>query len=386
LQSNVEETQHEIATQETQGNSKFIIEVRHLSKSFGKGIAAVHDVSFNVGNEVVSLFGPSGCGKTTTLRCIAGLEKPNSGEIWIDGKLVTSPERRVFVPPEKRDVGLVFQSYALWPHMRVYDNVAYGLKVRHFPRSEIKVKVVRALEKVNMTRHIQKYPSQLSGGEQQRVALARSLVYEPKVLLLDEPLSNLDAKIREKTRFELKNLLSKVGISTVYVTHDQEEAFMLSNRIVIMNHGKIVQMGDPISIYRQPSSEFVATFVGRSNIVNGKVISEQNGYFTVLIFDQLNVNCYCASPMKVGDTCKIVIRSNEVQLTSDPSEFKDAIKCEIQGKEYKGALTDYVVKVGEEVLTVTMNSALEDTEESGSSTSYLKLGETSATIVPKESG
>lgn len=267
--------------------------------------------------------------------------------------------------------------------MRVYDNVAYGLKLRHVPKSEIKERVEAVLERVNMRRHIHRFPAQLSGGELQRVALARSLVYEPKVLLLDELLSNLDAKIREKTRFELKNLLSNVGISAVYVIHDQEEAFMLSNRIVIMNHGRIVQVGDPITIYQQPSNEFVATFVGKSNTIRGKVISDQDGNYTVLILGQIKLSSRCESLLKVGDECKVVIRSNEIELTDNPSDSRNVIQCDIQASEYKGAVTDYLVTAGNETLTVTVNSKVGASFDA--KRCFLRLNEGCATIVSKES-
>ena len=327
-----------------------VIEVRNLTKRFVKDskTAAVNNVSFVVKKgEVVSLFGPSGCGKTTTLRCIAGLEKPDSGEIIIDGKVVTSPEKGIFVSPEKRNIGLVFQSYALWPHMKVYDNVAYALRVRHVSRSEIGTKVKKALEMVGLGGYENRYPAQLSGGQQQRVALARSLVYEPKVLLLDEPLSNLDAKIRERTRIELKGLLSSIGISSVYVTHDQEEAFLLSDRIVVMNAGQAIQVDTPYNIYQYPANEFVASFVGRSNMIEGVVTSKkdaENGI--VRILGKYDISCKIPESIPVGSRCYTTIRANEIGLLSEKPKGVNVIPGEIVAREYKGAVTDHIVKVG----------------------------------------
>lgn len=367
-----------------------VIEVKNLTKRFvkGKDLAAVDNVSFTVGKEVVSLFGPSGCGKTTTLRCIAGLEKPDSGEITIGGKVVTSPEKGIFVPPEKRDIGLVFQSYALWPHMRVFDNVAYALRVRHTKKKEIEEKVAKALGMVGLNGYERRYPAQLSGGQQQRVALARSLVYAPKVLLLDEPLSNLDAKIRERTRVELKNLLTSIGISSVYVTHDQEEAFLLSDKIVVMNEGKIMQTDTPFGIYHKPSSEFVASFIGRSNMVNG-VISSKNkdGCGVVRILDSYDISCEIPEGFAVGDPCSVIIRANEVGILVQKPTSGNVIPCEILTREYKGAVTDHMVKVGSTTLIVTthrfceLNQVEEDSSEPHEH--YLDIRGEAVTIVPR---
>jgi spermidine/putrescine ABC transporter ATP-binding subunit len=232
-----------------------------VTKRFGR-VVAVDRVSARVERgEFFTFLGPSGCGKTTTLRIVAGLELPDSGRVFIDGEDVT------YLPPYKRDTAMVFQNYALWPHMTVFDNVAYGLKVRKLPKDEIRRRVREVLELVRLEGLEDRYPTQLSGGQQQRVALARALVVQPKVLLLDEPLSNLDAKLRVEMREELKRLQRKLGITTIYVTHDQDEAMALSDRIAVMNSGRVVEIGRPDELYRRPRSFFVATFVGRSNIV-----------------------------------------------------------------------------------------------------------------------
>ena len=376
--------------------SEPVIKVSNLSKRFVKGskVAAIDNVSFEVGREVLTLFGPSGCGKTTTLRCIAGLEKPDEGEIVIDGKVVTSAEKGIFVPPEKRNIGLVFQSYALWPHMKVFDNVAYGLRVRHADKNQIKDSVTRVLETVGLAGYENRYPAQLSGGQQQRVALARSMVYEPKVLLLDEPLSNLDAKIREKTRIELKGLLSKIGISSVYVTHDQEEAFLMSDRIVVMSDGKIMQHDTPYNIYHNPANKFVASFVGRSNLIPGKIVkknpvsqTDELSTGSVRILGNYDIDCEVPSSLAVGDNCLVMIRSNEVGLSDKRPTSGNSIECEIVSREYKGAMTDHTVRVGDTLITVSTHRFCDLNMVDASNTTgkhYILIRSESVSVVPEK--
>jgi ABC-type Fe3+/spermidine/putrescine transport system ATPase subunit len=246
------------------------IEVENLEVSFG-AVPAVRGVSFTVMHgEQLTLLGPSGCGKTTTLRAIAGLEKPAAGEIRIDGAPIYSAARNINVPAEKRGLSMVFQSYAIWPHMSVFDNVAYGLRVRREDAAAIKDKVMQALALVQMQAFADRRASQLSGGQQQRVALARAFIFQPSVLLFDEPLSNLDAKLRADMRIELRDLQHRLGITSVYVTHDLEEALAMSDRIVVMRDGLVEQTGTPDEIYRLPRSVFVADFVGSANLVHGR--------------------------------------------------------------------------------------------------------------------
>src|SRR6185312_10289691 len=246
------------------------IEVENLQVNFG-ALPAVRGVGFAVMHgEQLTLLGPSGCGKTTTLRAIAGLEKPVAGEIRIDGAPVYSAARNINVPAEKRGLSMVFQSYAIWPHMSVFDNVAYGLRVRREGAGVIQDKVMRALTLVQMQAFAQRRASQLSGGQQQRVALARAFVFQPSVLLFDEPLSNLDAKLRADMRIELRELQHRLGITSVYVTHDLEEALAMSDHIVVMRDGLIEQIGTADEIYRLPRSAFVADFVGSANLVRGR--------------------------------------------------------------------------------------------------------------------
>jgi ABC-type Fe3+/spermidine/putrescine transport system ATPase subunit len=253
------------------------IEVEDLKLYYGN-VPAVRGVSFNVmPGEQLTLLGPSGCGKTTTLRAVAGLEQPTVGEIRIDGAPVFSSNRKINIPAEKRGLSMVFQSYAIWPHMSVFDNVAYGLRVRRSAAAEIKDKVGRALDMVQMRDYASRSASQLSGGQQQRVALARAFVFQPSVLLFDEPLSNLDAKLRSDMRIELRDLQHRLGITSLYVTHDLEEALAMSDRIVVMRDGLVEQTGTPDEIYRLPRSEFVADFIGSANLIRGRHRADLDG-------------------------------------------------------------------------------------------------------------
>ncbi len=246
-----------------------------VTKRFGR-VVAVDGVTVRVERgEFFTFLGPSGCGKTTLLRIVAGLETPERGRVVIDGRDVTNE------PPYGRGTAMVFQSYALWPHMTVFENVAYGLRVRRLPREEVRRRVRDVLELVRLEGLEDRYPTQLSGGQQQRVALARALVVEPRVLLLDEPLSNLDARLRVEMREEIRRLQRRLGITAVYVTHDQEEAMVLSDRVAVMNSGRVVQVGTPEELYERPGSLFVATFLGKCNLLEGSVAEASEGYVTV---------------------------------------------------------------------------------------------------------
>ncbi|MBO5552061.1 MAG: ABC transporter ATP-binding protein [Lachnospiraceae bacterium] len=240
------------------------IRIDHVTKSFGENVILKDFTASFEDGKFVTLLGASGCGKTTMLRMIAGFEKPDEGEIYIDDTMVSGTD--VFIPPEKRGIGMVFQSYAVWPHMNVFDNVAYPLKLKKIPKDEIKRKVEETLEIVHMEEYAKRMPSELSGGQQQRVSLGRALVAEPKVLLLDEPLSNLDARLREDMRFEIKDIQQSLNMTVVYVTHDQSEAMTMSDTVYVINGGMIVQKGSPIDIYSSPEEGFVADFIGRVNL------------------------------------------------------------------------------------------------------------------------
>jgi len=255
------------------------VRLENITKVYGS-VVAVDRVTLEIeSGELFTLLGPSGCGKTTTLRIIAGFEVPEEGKIYFDDEDVT------FLKPYRRNTAMVFQNYALWPHMTVFDNIAYGLRIKKLPQEEIRRRVKWALELVKLEGLENRYPLQLSGGQQQRVALARALVVEPRVLLLDEPLSNLDAKLRIEMREEIKKLQRKLGITTVYVTHDQLEAMSISDRIAVMNKGKVLQYGPPRQVYFRPTSLFVADFLGRSNILYGKAGKQHDGYIDVYIPD-----------------------------------------------------------------------------------------------------
>ncbi len=243
--------------------------LRNVSRRFGT-VTAVDDLSLALEEgEFVSLLGPSGCGKTTTLRMIAGFLEPTEGTIEMDGQVISSPA--FSLPPERRGMSMIFQSYAIWPNMTVAQNVAFGLQVRRLPRGEIRAKVDQILDVVQMTRLSERYPAELSGGQQQRVALARAIVVQPAVLLLDEPLSNLDANLREEMRYEIRRLHDEFHITTVYVTHDQAEAMVTSDRIAVMNQGRIEQVDEPRALYARPRTRFVAGFIGRTNFLDGEV-------------------------------------------------------------------------------------------------------------------
>ncbi len=247
------------------------VRIEHVYKRFGD-VTAVSDFDLTVKDgEFVSLLGPSGCGKTTSLRMIAGFERATEGEIYIGDHCVSSHIKNTFVPPEKRDIGMVFQSYAVWPHMTVTENVAYPLKIQKVPKDERAARVAEMLKLVHLDEYGNRYPHQLSGGQQQRVALARALVMRPGLLLLDEPLSNLDAKLRESMRFEISSIQKELGITVIYVTHDQSEAMTMSDRVVVMSRGVIQQIGTPYEIYRNPANKMVADFIGLVNFVEGEV-------------------------------------------------------------------------------------------------------------------
>ncbi len=251
-----------------------VLDVVNLSKHFGGG-AAVENVTLRLRRgEVISLLGPSGCGKTTTLRCVAGFYRPDQGTITIGGRLVASAER--FVAPEDRQIAMVFQNYVLWPHMTAFQNIAYGLKLRRLPRKEIAARVEEMIALLGLEGLAERYPHQLSGGQQQRVSVARSLVVRPQVLLLDEPFSNLDAKLRVQMRQEMRDLLSRLGTSALYVTHDQEEAMVLSDRILLMDRGRMIEEGTPQALFERPQTEFTARFFGVANFLPG-VIEVENG-------------------------------------------------------------------------------------------------------------
>ena len=333
-----------------------ILKVEGVTKEY-RDLKALDNVSFEFGEGIISFLGPSGCGKTTLLRSIAGLEIPDAGSIFIADKIQTDIKHGVLVPPYARELGFVFQNYALWPHMTVFRNIAFGLKLKKLAAEEISRRVLSALDLVGLKGREGRYPSQLSGGQQQRVALARSLALEPRLILLDEPLSNLDAKLREEMRVELRKLIKKVGISALYVTHDQEEAFTISDAIVVMESGKIVQYDSPDEIYNRPAHPFVANFIGHAALFNGKLLEIDGATCLVAVVDLNDATLSSLAPPsgKAGDTCKVVIRTSEIMLSHDPfpKGMPNVIEGQMTSRESRGGLTDYHVQIGKRELVVT---------------------------------
>jgi ABC-type Fe3+/spermidine/putrescine transport system ATPase subunit len=330
------------------------IEVRDLVVHYGD-VMAVKQVSFTVRRgEHLTLLGPSGCGKTTTLRSIAGLEQPSAGDIRIDGTTVFSSTQHINVPTEKRGVSMVFQSYAIWPHMTVFDNVAYGLRVRRLGKREIAEKVDWALGLVRLGDFAQRSAAKLSGGQQQRVALARSFVFSPTVILFDEPLSNLDAKLRAEMRLEIKELQHRLGITSVYVTHDQEEALAISDRVIVMNTGIIEQIGTPGDIYDTPRSAFVADFVGAANLIRGTVRRDPARTELIALETASGVLVHgCDNGRAVGTTGAFSVRTVYPWLTRErPAETLNVWEVGINQRVFLGDFVQYLVAWGGEQLVI----------------------------------
>jgi iron(III) transport system ATP-binding protein len=314
------------------------IAIKGLTKTFNAGDdapAAVDSLDLDIGdNQFVTLLGPSGCGKTTTLRMIAGYIVPDAGTIHVDGRLVSSPAS--VVPPDQRGMGMVFQNYAVWPHKTVYENVVFGLKVRKTPAAEARKKVDDTLALVNLTGLEQRYPNELSGGQQQRVALARSLVVEPEILMLDEPLSNLDAKLREQMRVELKRLQRRTGITFVYVTHDQAEALALSDQVAVIHGGRLQQYGSPQDVYSRPANRLVADFMGLVNLVPAKVIAVEGRLGRVEAAGGLKLEISLPPGIAVGDSVEVAIRPENVRLIAE-----EGGRARISDRTFLGNITEY---------------------------------------------
>jgi iron(III) transport system ATP-binding protein len=316
------------------------LEVTDLRKQFAIGRPAIDGVSFAVpAGEIVVLLGPSGCGKTTTLRCVAGLEHPTDGEIKIGGKIVSSPARGIMVPPRSRDLGMVFQSYAVWPHMTVRQNVVYPLKHRKISRSEADRKVAEVLELVGLTEYADRPVVALSGGQMQRVALARSVVYRPQLLLLDEPLSNLDAKLRLRLRDDLRVILKQTGITALYVTHDQAEAVVLGDRIGVMRNGKLLQIGTPDEIYNRPADLFVANFTGATNELAGTLVARNGKYGTVDFGEGRRGEAALLQPLDPGDKVRVALRPENIAIGKH--DGGNAFVASVVDRRYQGTQTIY---------------------------------------------
>jgi iron(III) transport system ATP-binding protein len=332
-----------------------VIRIKSLKKWFPSRyglVEALRGIDLEVAEkEFCVLLGPSGCGKTTTLRCVAGLEKPDAGEIEIDSALVNSPGRRIYVPPEKRDIGMVFQSYAIWPHMNVFKNVALPLirGRKRLSKSVVAEKVRQVLKLVQLDGLENRPATDLSGGQQQRVAMARAIVTEPKILLMDEPLSNLDARLRDQMRIELKKITRSIGVTTLYVTHDQAEALSLGDRVCVMNQGEILQIGSPKEVYSQPQNLFVAQFIGEMNFIRAKV-KTSNEVETALGKVTCTVPSYCP----VGSEVTLAIRPEDLSFGSSGSNGANAVEGIIVIENYLGDATLLEVDVRGVILRVKL--------------------------------
>jgi iron(III) transport system ATP-binding protein len=328
----------------------------------GQIVKAAQNVTFNVPEgKLFTLLGPSGCGKTTTLRSIAGLERPKSGEIRVDGRTVYSSTDNLFVAPNKRNFGMVFQSYAIWPHMNVFQNTAFPLQVGNgkYSKAQIEEKVMRVLTAVGLDHVADREATKMSGGQQQRLALARALVMEPKLLLLDEPLSNLDAKLRERMRFELKRMQRELGLTTVYVTHDQSEALALSHEIAVMNEGQIVQIGSPRDIYERPQDKFVADFVGLTNFLDATVELKEPGEHRYRVNSAIGqLSAYSIDHLSSGDRVLISVRPEDVELSEQRPDGINVIEGTVEFKVFLGEYLDFQVRVGDHQLLARVHPSL----------------------------
>ena len=338
------------------------IEVENLEIRYGD-VPAVRGVSFSVQpGEQLTLLGPSGCGKTTTLRMVAGLERNDTGSIVIGGRVVSDAAGGLFVPPDLRKLGMVFQSYAIWPHMTVFQNAAFPLQVgeKKYSREEVRAKVMRVLEATQLGHLADREATKLSGGQQQRLALARALVMEPALLLLDEPLSNLDAKLREKMRFELKRLQRELGITTIYVTHDQSEALALSHQIAVMNEGRIQQIGTPREVYERPGSPFVADFVGSTNFLDGSVLGPDSAEGRYRVRTEIgDLTVLATEPLKADDRVLLSVRPEDVELSeSRPTAATNVREGKVDQKVFLGEVLDLQIKVGERTLLSRQHPSL----------------------------
>ena len=328
--------------------NEFYIRMFNVSKSFGEN-KVLEDFNLNVKKgEFLTILGPSGCGKTTTLNLLAGFLSLDKGEIWIDDKNVSQ------LPSNKRNISMVFQNYALFPHMTVYDNIAFGLKVRKVGKNIIYNKVLDMLTLVGLDFNLFKdrYPHQLSGGEQQRISLARALIIEPKVLLLDEPLSNLDAKLRNEMRVEIKKIHDKTGVTIIYVTHDQEEALSISTNIILLNEGKNMQMGSPQQIYSNPKSMFVADFIGNSNFLKGKVSKILDDEATIKLSEGIEVNTFLQDFMKENIQVTIIIRDENIIIYKNKMTGKNVFKGKVKDNLYLGSFQRTYVQFDELKLSI----------------------------------
>jgi len=330
------------------------LELHSIVKSFGD-VTAVQDVTLSVQNgEFFSLLGPSGCGKTTLLRTIAGIYQPDSGSISLNGREIG------LEPMNRRNTALVFQNYALFPHLTVFENIAFGLVMRKEAKAAIRGKVASALELVHMPGYEKRYPKELSGGQQQRVALARALVIEPDLLLLDEPLSNLDAKLRDTMRHEIRDIQRRVGITTILVTHDLQEAFAMSDRIAVMNAGRIEQVGTPRDIYSRPQTRFTAEFAGQTNNFAARVVNNSDGTVTASTEEGIDLRLTGLNGVKAGDAVNVILRPERIRLFQKPSGLANSFPGKVRKATYLGSTVIYDVEV-KDVLLIAQTNNTSDT-------------------------
>jgi spermidine/putrescine transport system ATP-binding protein len=346
------------AGRKTSPMEKTIVQLRNLYKKFDEVTAIDHiDLDIKQG-EFVTLLGPSGCGKTTTLRIIAGLELPTSGSVYLEG------EDYAFVPPEKRPVNMVFQAYALFPHMTIAENIAFGPKIKKWPSEEINRSVTEMLELVQLPEFYLRRPDQLSGGQAQRIALARALINRPKVLLLDEPLGALDLKLRKEMQLELRRIQQRLGMTFIYVTHDQEEAMVMSDRIVLMNKGKIAQIGTPLEVYNHPANQFVSRFIGEANLLNGRIHQVVGNTFQIEIGEHLLITAPAITGMTLGDQSISLVRPEKVTVFGAnercPKDWQNKFCGTIQNTLFLGPYTRYIVELMDGAIIMADN-----TDESG---------------------
>ena len=360
------------------------LQLDNLSKVFvsrdGSGeVRAVDDVSLGIEQgEFVTLLGPSGCGKTTTLRLIAGFEFPTEGRILLEGQEINN------LPPNRRNMAMVFQSYAIFPHLSVFDNIAYGLKIKKLPSQEIRSKVAQALEMTELTGLENRAPNQLSGGQQQRVALARALVMEPKVLLFDEPLSNLDAKLRVQMRSEIRRIQQELGITSVYVTHDQDEAMVLSDKIVVMDQGRIQQVGTAFQIYRQPVNRFVADFIGQANFLPVTVLGQEGDQWQVRLMDQvISVPHVAEYAFQPNQEATLLVRPESIRLHPQASGGPITLPGRVHRTAYLGSLAEYDIDVAGHLIGAVVYNPGEEDLYPVDSTVYLELISDNLYLLPE---
>ena len=354
------------------------IELRDVVKRFGE-IHAVDHVSLQIRDgEFFSLLGPSGCGKTTTLRMIAGFEYPTAGQIRIHGREMAT------TPPYQRPVNTVFQSYALFPHMTVAQNVAFGLEMKRLPKADVGPRVQEALEMVRLDGFAERYPRQMSGGQQQRVALARALVNRPEVLLLDEPLGALDQKLRKELQIELKSLQRRVGVTFIFVTHDQEEALTMSDRIAVMSLGKVLQVGTPTEIYERPTCKFVADFIGETNFIDGTVVENGGDYATIATPEGLRLRGITPRPVKLGEPATLSIRPEKARLLTTASAGEErafAMPVKVELVTYIGSDTRMTVRLSEQR---TLDVWEQNTRSTLDRDAYGQPGESAVLVCPPD--